>query len=122
MKKFSRQQIKDMNTNKKLPKPPQEAYPLFAEILHDFETSIQPTKKRKIQDLTEFEMETNDLQDGHIHHFDSEITVHLVTPPSTPGQQDHEDFVDHQSHHKLSEVKNKCSIEESPPLYKSKFF
>jgi hypothetical protein len=46
--KNSHQQIKDMNTNKKLPKPPQ-AYPLFAEILHDFETSIQPTKKRKIQ-------------------------------------------------------------------------
>jgi hypothetical protein len=90
MKKFSRQQIKDMNTNKKLPKPPQEAYPLFSEILHDFETSIQPTKKRKIQDLTEFEMETNEFQDGHIHHFDSEITVHPVTPPSTPGQQDHE--------------------------------
>jgi hypothetical protein len=107
-----------MNTNKKLPTP-QEAYPFFAEILHDFETSIQPTKKRKIQD--QFELETNDLQDGYIH-FDSEITVHPVTPPSTPGQEDHEDFVDQQSHYKLSELKNKCSIEESPPLYKSKFF
>jgi hypothetical protein len=70
-------------------------------------------KKEKFKDLTEFEMETNDLQDGHIHHFDLEITVHPVTPPSTPGQQDHEDFVDHQSHHKLSGEKQKFNREST---------